>query len=64
MRSQRWIVLIAVVMAILAGIAIAGLPHRQQDLDLKPLPPTTTSTTSVPGGPSIPPDAAVTTTVP
>ncbi len=50
MRSQRWIVLIAVVVALLAGVAIAGIPHSQGDLKLKPLPTTTlTTTTTEPG---------------
>ncbi|MGI8757461.1 MAG: hypothetical protein ACR2MB_16715 [Acidimicrobiales bacterium] len=55
MRSQRWIVLVAMVLAALIGVAIAGVPHSQEDLHLKPLPPTTTAPpaggiTSSPGG--------------
>lgn len=47
MRSQRWIVLVAVVLAALVGVAIAGVPQRQADLNLKRLPPATTTTTEV-----------------
>ncbi len=59
MRAQRWIVLAAVVLAVLAGVAIAGVPHRQSDLQLKTLPPPTTTTTAPP-----PTTAAPTTTAP
>jgi hypothetical protein len=51
MRSQRWIVLLAVALSALCGLFIAGIPHGQDQLHLKKLPTTTTVTTptTVPG---------------
>lgn len=52
MRSHRWIVVIAVVVAALIGVAIAGIPHNEPDLNLRPLPTSTTAPTGVGSGPT------------
>lgn len=53
MRSQQWLLLAVVVLALLAGVAIAGFPSKSTKLDIRPLVTQPSTTTLVPA-PSLP----------